>query len=194
MDRPESGDVTKLLADWSHGDENALERLAPLVYDELHRLAARHMRGERADHTLQSTALVNEAFVRLFDQRRVQWHDTVHFLALAAQMMRRILVDHARGKRYAKRGGESRRVSLEDAPEIAQSDQPYLIALNDALTEMAGFDRELSKIVELRFFGGLKSEEIAAVLGVSVPTVTRRWSVAKAWLYRYLTGDGADGH
>jgi RNA polymerase sigma factor (TIGR02999 family) len=192
MGSSEAGDVTQLLAEWSDGDEDALAKLAPLVYDELRRLASRYMSRERADHTLQATALVHEAFVRLVDQRRVQWRGTLHFVAIAARMMRRILVDHARGHRVAKRGGGERKISLDDAPPLTGDSSPDLVELNDALNELAGLDPELSKIVELKFFGGLKSEEIAELLGVSVPTVTRRWSLARAWLYRYMTGGGAD--
>jgi RNA polymerase sigma factor (TIGR02999 family) len=186
-----SGDVTRLLVDWSNGDEEALARLTPLVYDELHGLARRYMRRERGDHTLQATALVHEAFVRLVDQKQVHWRNTLHFTALAAQMMRRILIDHARGHRYAKRGGGAPKVSLEDAPPIAAAASPDLLEVDEALDRLSDVDPQLARIVELRYFGGMKSEEIAEVLGVSVPTVTRRWRMAKAWLFRHLTGDDA---
>jgi RNA polymerase sigma factor (TIGR02999 family) len=186
------GDVTGLLVEWSNGDEAALEKLTPLVYDELHRVAARYLSHERAGHTLQATALVHEAFVRLVDQRRVQWRNTLHFVALAAQMMRRILVDHARSHAYAKRGGGARKLSLDEAGELAADQVPDLLEVDVALDKLAELDPELSRVVELRFFGGLKNEEIAEVLGVSVPTVVRRWRLAKAWLYRHLGGEDPD--
>jgi RNA polymerase sigma factor (TIGR02999 family) len=186
-------DVTALLVDWSNGDEGALERLTPLVYDELHRVASRQLRRERADHTLQTTALVHEAYLRLIDQKRVRWRDSAHFAALAAQMMRRILIDHARKSRYAKRGGGAAKVSLDDAPEIGVSSEPDVLAVDEALVELTEVEPELARIVELRYFGGLNGEQIAEVLGVSVPTVTRRWRMARAWLYRYLTEGESDG-
>jgi len=190
-DRP-SGDVTRLLVDWSNGDEDALARLTPLVYEELHGLARRYMRRERGDHTLQATALVHEAFVRLVDQKQVHWRNTLHFTALAAQIMRRILIDHARSHRYAKRGSGAPKVSLDDAPPIAAEASPDLLEVDEALDRLSEVDPQLARIVELRFFGGMKNEEIAEVLGISVPTVTRRWRMAKAWLFRHLTGDDAD--
>jgi RNA polymerase sigma factor (TIGR02999 family) len=182
-DAKRPGDVTGLLVDWSNGDAGALEKLTPFVYDELRRLARRYMGGERRDHTLQATALVHEAFVRLVDQQRVQWKSTLHFTALASQMMRRILVDHARSHAATKRGGELQRVSLDESPEIAAGEAPDLVALDDALEELGRADPDLSKVVELRFFGGLSNDEIAEFLGVSVPTVVRRWRTARAWLY-----------
>ena len=188
-----TGDVTGLLIDWSNGDEQALAKLTPLVYTELRRVAQRYLRRERADHTLQATALVHEAFLRLVDQKQVQWRNSLHFTALAAQMMRRILIDHARSHRYAKRGGGAATISLDDAPEIAADATPDLIELDDALHRLSELEPELGRIVELRFFGGMTSEEIAELLGVSVPTVTRRWRMARAWLYRSLTGDDAHG-
>jgi len=183
-------DVTGMLVEWSNGDEQALERLMPLVYDELHRLAGGYLRRERADHTLQTTALVHEAYMRLIDQKRIEWRGSLHFVALAAQMMRRILIDHARAHGYAKRGGGARKLSLDDAPQISMHRPAELLQLDEALEELARMDPELARIVELRFFGGLKSAEIAELIGVSIPTVTRRWRTAKAWLYRYLSGDG----
>ena len=192
IERP-SGDVTRLLVDWSNGDEQALERLMPLVYDDLHRRAARYLQGERVDHTLQATALVHEAYLRLVDQRRVQWRNTLHFVALAAQMMRRVLTDHARGHRSAKRGGESSKISLEGAPELPAPVQPDVLVVDEALTRLAEFDPGLAQVVELRFFGGMTIEEVAEYLGVSVPTVVRRWRSAKAQLYRDITGGEADG-
>jgi RNA polymerase sigma factor (TIGR02999 family) len=192
MGGDEAGDVTGLLVEWSNGDEAALEKLTPLVYDELHRLAARYLSHERAGHTLQATALVHEAFIRLVDQRRVQWRNTLHFVALAAQMMRRILVDHARSRGFAKRGGGARKLSLDEAGEIGAEQVPDLLEVDVALDRLAELDPELARVVELRFFGGLKNEEIAEVLGVSVPTVVRRWRLAKAWLYRHLGGEATD--
>ena len=188
-----SHDVTALLVEWSNGDEGALDRLTPLVYDELHRMASRQLRRERADHTLQTTALVHEAYLRLIDQKRAGWKDSAHFSALAAQMMRRILIDHARSHRYAKRGGGAPRVSLDDAPEIGVSEEPDVLEVDEALQQLAEVEPDLARIVELRYFGGLTSDQIAEVFGVSVPTVTRRWRMARAWLYRYLTGDLPDG-
>jgi RNA polymerase sigma factor (TIGR02999 family) len=187
-----TGEVTGLLVEWSNGDEAALEKLTPLVYDELRRVAARYLSRERAGHTLQATALVHEAFVRLVDQRRVQWRNTLHFVALAAQMMRRILVDHARSHAYAKRGGGAKKLSLDEAGELASQQIPDLLEVDVALDRLAGLDPELSRVVELRFFGGMKNEEIADVLGVSAPTVVRRWRLAKAWLYRHLSGESTD--
>jgi len=186
-------DVTALLVDWSNGDEGALDRLTPLVYDELRRLAAGQLRGERSDHTLQATALAHEAYLRLVDQKRVQWKDSAHFRALAAQMMRRILIDHARKTHSAKRGGGAAKVSLEEAAEIGVSREPDVLEVDEAIRELAEVEPELARIVELRYFGGLSSDQIAEVLGVSVPTVTRRWRTARAWLYRYLTGGAQDG-
>jgi RNA polymerase sigma factor (TIGR02999 family) len=185
-------DITALLVDWSNGDQAALDRLTPLVYQELRRMASRQLHRERADHTLQTTALVHEAYLRLVDQRRVNWRNSAHFAALAAQMMRRILIDHARKHRYAKRGGGAARVSLEDAPEIGVSDEPDVLEVDEALNQLAEVEPDLARIVELRYFGGLTSDQIAEVVGVSVPTVTRRWRMARAWLYRYLTGDTLD--
>jgi len=156
-------------------------------------VASRQLRRERSDHTLQTTALVHEAYLRLIDQKRVRWRDSAHFAALAAQMMRRILIDHARKSRYAKRGGGAARVSLDDAPEIGVSGDPDVLAVDEALVQLAEVEPELARIVELRYFGGLNGEQIAEVLGVSVPTVTRRWRMARAWLYRYLTGGETDG-
>ncbi len=187
-----SGDLTQLLVDWSDGDEEALARLMPAVYDELRSLAGRYLNRERSDHTLQTTALVHEAYIRLIDQKRVRWQSSLQFFALAAQMMRRILVDHARSHRYAKRGGGMRKISLDDAPEVSMDRAADLVAVDDAMKALSELDPELSRLVELRFFGGFKVQEIADHMGVSVPTVNRRWKMAKAWLYRYLTEDRAD--
>ena len=193
MSETPAGDATELLLEWSNGDEQARDRLLALVYDELRRLAGRFLRHERADHTLQATALVHEAYLRLVDQQRVQWRNSVHFTALAAQMMRRILIDHARSHRYAKRGGGARKVPLEDAPQGALQAPPDVLEVDEALTELARMEPELARIVEMRFFGGLKNDEVAEVLGVSVPTVVRRWRLARAWLYRYLKGPANNG-
>ena len=184
--------MTQLLVDWSNGDQRAMEKLAPQVYNELRRLAQSYMNRERADHTLQATALVNEAYLRLVDQTRVQWRDSVHFTALAAQMMRRILVDHARSHGYAKRGGGAAKIPLDKAPEVA-AENPSVVDVDEALDALTAVDEQLAKIVELRFFGGMTNDETAEVLGVSVPTVVRRWRMAKAWLYRYMSGEDADG-
>jgi RNA polymerase sigma factor (TIGR02999 family) len=182
-----SGDVTQLLVDWSNGDGDALDKLMPVVYDELHDLAARYLRRERQDHTLQTTALVNEAYLRLIDQTRIDWKNSLQFYALAANMMRRILVDHARSHRYKKRGGGAPKIALDDAPQVSIERAPDYVAVDDALKELAEIDPELASIVELRFFGGFKNSEIGQHLGLSVPTIVRRWRVAKAWLYRYMT-------
>ncbi len=182
------GDVTGLLLEWSAGDPQARDKLLPLVYDELRRLARQFMRRERADHTLQATALVHEAFVRLVDQSRVEWRNSLHFTALAAQMMRRILVDHAREKGATKRGGDLKRLPLDESADLGVQADPDLLELDGALDDLAQFDPELSRVVELRFFGGLGNEAIAELLGVSVPTVVRRWRLARAWLYDRLGG------
>lgn len=188
-----SGDLTQLLVDWSSGDQEAFDQLMPAVYDELHRLAARYLSRERGDHTLQTTALVHEAYIRLIDQNRVQWQSSLQFFGLAAQMMRRILVDHARRSKGQKRGGQAPKVSLDDAPEVSADRGSEVVAVDDALSSLTEIDPELARIVELRYFGGFKSSEIAEFLGVSVPTVTRRFSLAKAWLYRYLAEGEALG-
>jgi RNA polymerase sigma-70 factor (ECF subfamily) len=192
MDETAAG-VTRLLLAWRGGDERALERLIPLVYGELRRLAGRYLSRERAGHTLETHDLIHEAFLRLIDQRQVDWRNRSHFFAIAAQMMRRILVDHARRRGYRKHGGDVRRLMLDDVPDLAVQRDMDLVALDEALTELAEVDGELAKIVELRFFGGLEHDEIAAALGVSNPTVRRRWRMAKAWLYRRLAGEVAHG-
>ena len=181
-----SSQVTQLLAEWSQGDESALEALAPLVYEELRRLASSYMRRERPNHTLQATALVHEAYLRMIDQR-VAWRNRGHFYAIAAKMMRRILVDHAKRTKAAKRGAGQAPLSLNDAAELGSGSQRQLIALDEALTELARSDPERSQIVELRFFGGLSNEESAEVLGISPATVQRKWTGAKAWLYHELS-------
>ncbi|HET9266249.1 MAG TPA: sigma-70 family RNA polymerase sigma factor [Vicinamibacterales bacterium] len=177
---------TELLRAWSQGDGSALDRLVPQVYEELHRLAERYMRQERPDHTLQATSLVNEAYLRLIDVNRVEWRDRTHFLAVAAQMMRRILVEFARNRRRQKRGGGALHVSLDDVPELPDFKERDFVAVNDALSALATRDARMGQVVELRFFGGLTVEETADVLNVSAETVLRDWKTAKAWLLREL--------
>jgi RNA polymerase sigma factor (TIGR02999 family) len=181
-------DATDLLVAWSHGDTAAVERLMPLVYAELRRLARHYMRQERADHTLQPTALVNEAFLRLIDVNRIHWRSRAHFLAVAAQTMRRILVEFARHRDRQKRGGGAVHVPLDEAVAVPRQTEEDLVALSDALTTMAAFDPRMSQVVELRFFGGLSVEETAEVLNVSPETVMRDWKTAKAWLLKELAG------
>lgn len=179
--------VTGLLLAWRQGDESALEQLVPLVYGELHRLAHRYLGGERAGHILQTTALVNEAYLRLVDSRRVQWQNRAHFFAVSAQLMRRVLVDFARSRNYQKRGGDAVQISLHE--ELAGSTErgADLVALDDALNAMAKTDERAGRVVELRFFGGLSIEETADVLKISPETVKRDWTWAKAWLLRELS-------
>ena len=179
------GQITGLLVDWSKGDQSALEALTPLLYQELRRLARSYMRRERPDHTLQSTALVHETYMRLVDQK-VAWKSRSHFFAIAAQMMRRILVDHAKKNQTAKRGSGTRPLSLAEPLVVSPEPCKDLVALDEALSRLAEHDPQRSKIVELRFFGGLSNEESAAVLGVSPATVQRQWAGARAWLYREL--------
>ena len=188
MDDPgaASPQITTLLIDWRKGDQAALERLIPLVHEELRRIARRHMAHERADHTLQATALVNEVYVRLVDIKQVNWHDRAHFLAMSSRLMRRILVDFARSKGYQKRGGGAQKVSFDEALIVSSEPGQDLIALDDALTALAAFDARKAQVVEMRFFGGLSVEETAAALRVSADTVMRDWKLAKAWLLREL--------
>jgi RNA polymerase sigma factor (TIGR02999 family) len=178
--------VTQLLADLSRGDRAALTSLVPLVYEELRRLAGRALRGERVDHTLQATALVHEAFLRLFEQRSVQWRDRRHFLNVAAQMMRRVLVDHARRRLTTKRGGEAERQVLDEALLYVEQRGIDLLALDEALCELSEIDPRQGRIVELRFFGGLTLEETAEAVGTSLATVKREWALARSWLYRRI--------
>jgi RNA polymerase sigma factor (TIGR02999 family) len=185
------GAVTQLLDKWSDGDDSALAELMPVVYEELAGLAAAYLRRERPDHTMQTADLVNEAYLRLVDQRRIQWQNRGQFFGVAAQMMRRILVNHARKHLYAKRGGGARKLSLDEGLDFSVEPSPELVALDDALTRLESFDPRQARVVELRFFAGLTSEEICEVLGVSVPTVTRDWRTARAWLYRALTEEVA---
>jgi len=186
MQPNEDPQPTELLRAWSRGDESARERLIPLLYSELYRLARRYMRQERPDHTLQATALVNEAYLRLIDVNRVEWRNRTHFLALASQMMRRILVESARNRRRQKRGGGAARVSIDDIGDVPEPKDRDVVALNDALAALATFDARMSQVVEMRFFGGLSVDETANVLSVSPETVMRDWKTAKAWLLREL--------
>ena len=178
--------LTQLLMAWSEGDQSALETLTPLVHEELHRLAHHYMKGERPGHTLQTTALVNEAYLKLIDQKRVKFENRTQFFALAATLMRHILVDHARSRHYLKRGGGAQRVSLDKALMVCGDRDEDLVALDEALVRLAAIDERKSKVVELRFFGGLSVEETAQALDVSAVTVMREWSMAKAWLYNSL--------
>jgi RNA polymerase sigma factor (TIGR02999 family) len=180
-------ETTRLLKAWSEGDETALERLVPLVDSEMRRLARHYLRQERPDHILQTTALVNEAWVRLINWTDVSWQNRAHFIGLAAQLMRRVLVEEARRRHAQKYGADATHVSLANAEGIAHEKSADLVALDDALNELATFDERQSKIVELRFFGGLSLEETAEVLKISTRTVQREWSLAQAWLYRELS-------
>ncbi len=179
-------DVTELLLDWSEGDENALARLIPLVEVELRRIARRYMRREARNHTLQPTALVNELYMKLVDQRRVQWRNRAHFFGSAAHIMRRILVDHARVRDAGKRGKGAKPVSLQEISDVAVKPDVDLIALDDALSALAEVDERQSRIVELRYFAGLGHEEIGEVLGLSARTVRREWRTARLWLHREM--------
>jgi len=186
------GNVSRLLQAWSYGDQDALNRLTPIVHVELRRLARRYLKGERPGHSLQTTALVNEAYLRLIDYKRMRWQNRAHFFAVSAQLMRRILVDHAR-RRNLKRGGGVEHVSLENAAMIGDDRTADLVALDDALEALTRIDPRKTRVVELRFFGGLSLEETAEVLKVSSATVMRDWNTAKAWLYREMSGGTADG-
>lgn len=189
---PKQHEITQLLAEWSGGNQSALDELYPLVYDELHRLARRYMSRERKGHTLQTTALINEAYVRLVDQKNVQWANRSHFFAISAQIMRRILIDHARRHAYAKRGGGAQQVSLDEAAVVTSGIGSELIRLDEALQALSKLDQRRCHVVELRYFGGLNNEEIAGVLNVSENTVTRDWNMARAWLYQQLTETGTN--
>jgi RNA polymerase sigma-70 factor (ECF subfamily) len=179
-------EVTQLLLDWGNGDKAALDKLVPVVYQELRRLAGYYMRRERPGHTLQTSALVNEAYMRLVDYKQMRWQSRAHFFAVAAQAMRRILVEHARKRHFAKRGGGAVQVSLDEAATVSEKQAADLIALDDALTSLEAIDPRKSRIVELRYIGGLNIEETAEVLGISPATVQREWRAAKAWLYREI--------
>jgi len=179
-------EITQLLVAWSQGDEAALEKLTPLVYQELHRLAHRYLGRERTGHTLQTTALVHEAYLRLIDRQQVEWQNRAHFFAISAQLMRRILVDFARTRRYRKRGGGAQQVMFDEAAVVAPERSADFIALDDALMELSKLDQRQARVVELRFFGGLTIEETAEVLKVAPITVRRDWNLAQAWLLREL--------
>jgi RNA polymerase sigma-70 factor (ECF subfamily) len=184
-----SAQVTELLLAWASGDESALGQLVPLVHAELRRIARRQMRRERDGHTLQTTALVNEVYTRLVDLTRVRWQDRAHFFAMSSRLMRRVLVDHARSRNYQKRGGRAVRVTLSRALHVADGREPDIVALDDALEALAAIDDRKSRVVELRFFGGLSVAETAEAIGVSPETVMRDWRMAKAWLLRELRRD-----
>jgi RNA polymerase sigma factor (TIGR02999 family) len=187
---PSQNNVTQLLIAWSNGDEAARNQLMPIVYQELHRIAHRHIKKERPGHTLETSALVNEAFLRLVDQRNVHWQSRAHFFGIASQMMRRILVDYARRRRYGKRGANAQQVTLDDDLVVTEQRSAEVVVLDDALTELAAIDPRQGQLVELRFFGGLSIEETAEALGVSPGTVMRDWTLAKAWLKREMTKGG----
>lgn len=186
MNPPPSDAVTQLLIRSSQGDRRALDEMLPLVYDELRRLANHYLKRERRGHTLQPTALVHEAYMRLVDQRQVDWKNRAQFFGLAAQMMRRILINHARDRVAAKRGSDAQRVSLGAIPDFTPAQDTDLVALDEALTHLATMDERKSKIVELKFFSGLTTEEISEVLQISAATVKREWSLARAWLLRWM--------
>jgi RNA polymerase sigma-70 factor (ECF subfamily) len=188
MSMPAAGEITQLLVAWGEGQESAVEKLTPLVYSELRRLAHRYVRGERPDASVNTTALVNEAYLKLVDCSRVQWHDRVHFFAMSAQIMRRILVDLARARRSAKRGAGAPKIDFDVALEVHQARGRDLVALDDALNALAAVDARKARVIELRFFGGLSVEETAEALGVSQDTVLRDWRLARAWLRRELSG------
>ncbi len=185
--KPATPEITNLLVEWSDGNRAALDKLMPLVHAELQKLAHSFMRRENSAHTLQTAALVNEAYLRLIDQKRVRWQNRAHFFGIAAQMMRRILIDHARSHEYAKRGGKAVKISLDDVAEISDEKAAELIALDEALRKLAEIDVRRARVVELRYFGGLSNDEISAVLQISVNTAVRDWNLAKAWLHRALT-------
>jgi len=190
--KPPIGEVSGLLRAWGDGDRRALDQLTPIVYEELRRLASHYMRGERPGHSLQATALVNEAYMRLVDYKGMQWQNRAHFFAVSAQLMRRILVEHAR-RHNLKRGGGVQHVSLDETAIVGGDRGADLVALDDALDALARFDARKVQVVEMRFFGGLSVEETAEVLKVSSVTVMRDWSTAKAWLYRELSGGTTNG-
>lgn len=184
-----TGDLTQLLIAWGNGEEAALARLVPAVQVELRRIALHYLRRERPDHTLQPTALVNEAYLRLIDGKAVKWENRAHFFGIAANLMRQILVDHARRRLQLKRGGDALRVSLTAANAMAEQKDADVIALDEALKSLALFDRRRSQIVELRFFGGLTEEETAEILQISLRTLQREWRLARAWLFTQLSGE-----
>ena len=190
MPAPSDSEITGLLIAWSDGDRAALERLLPLIERELHRIARHYMRRENPGHTLQTTALVNEAYFRLVDQKRVRWQNRAHFFAIAAQIMRRILLNYARDRHRQKRGGQAVQVSLSEVAAVGEERSVELIALDEALERLAAIDERKCRVVELRYFGGLSVEETAEVMGISRITVIRHWNMAKAWLTRELDHEG----
>jgi RNA polymerase sigma factor (TIGR02999 family) len=185
-------DITALLVAWGRGDEAALQQLIPLVHHELHEIARRCLKGERPGHTLQPTALVNEAYLRLVDVRRMSWNDRTHFFAMSARLMRRVLVDFARSRQYQKRGGGAMKVSLDEAHGVSTERGQDLVALDEALTTLSSIDERKARVIEMRFFGGLTAEETAAVLEVSRETVLRDWRLARAWLMHELLKSDLD--
>ncbi len=193
MGESSTHEITRLLQAWGDGDERALDELTPLVYGELHQVAQRYMAREPPDHTLQTTALINEVYLRLVNFREVSWQNRAHFFAVCAKLMRRILTDFARSRRYAKRGGDTPHVLLDEARIASQDPRADFAALDDALNRLGALDPRKSQVVELRFFGGLSEEETAEVLKVSSDTVQREWKVAKLWLLRQLGGEVRDG-
>ena len=187
MSQPSSSDITQLLIELTGGREDVVDQILPVVYDELRRLAGSYLRRERSDHTLQPTALVHEAYMKLIDQKQVRWQNRAHFFGIAAQVMRRILMDHARKHKADKRGGSAEKLPIdEEILVVSNEGSSQLLALDDALKTLAQMDPDKAKIVELRYFGGLSIEETAEVMGVSVPTINRHWKLAKAWLYGQL--------
>lgn len=193
MSGASSSEITQLLHEWRGGDQLALERLTPVVYEELHRMAKHHMARERDGHTLQTTALIHEVYLRLVKVKEVEWQDRAHFFAISAQLMRRILTDFARSRGYQKRGGGARRVPLDDAFTVSKEPEVDLVALEEALNHLGETDPRKCKVVELRFFGGMTVEETAEALHISSETVMRDWSMARAWLQRELDGGSSDG-
>jgi RNA polymerase sigma-70 factor, ECF subfamily len=186
LSKPSSQELTHLLLSWRQGEREALNKLIPVIYEELRRIAHSYIRGERKGHTLQTTALVNEAYLRLLDCSKVNWQNRAHFLAVSAQLMRRILIDYARSRGYQKRGGAMERISLKESQIVSQGSDPDLLELDDALQALAVIDARKCQVVELRFFGGLTAEETAEVLGVSPDTVLRDWKLARTWLAREM--------
>jgi RNA polymerase sigma-70 factor, ECF subfamily len=186
MTTPSPKELTQLLVDWSNGDQEAINILMPLVYEELRRLARNYMRRERPGHSLQTSALINEVYLRLIDQKNISWKNRAHFFGISARLMRQILVDHARSHKYAKRGGDMLKVPLDEAADIGEKRASDIVALDDALKSLAVIDEQQCHIVELRFFGGLTIEETAEVLGLSHATIEREWSMARAWLRREM--------
>lgn len=189
MKQPATQQITRLLLSWGNGNKAALNELMPLVYEELRRLAKHYMRGQKPGHTLQTTALVNEAYLRLIDSSRVSWRDRAHFFAISAQLMRRVLVDSARARQSLKRGGGAQRVDFDEAINVPSGQKPDLLALDEALKNLSDLNPRQSQIVELRYFSGLNEEEIAEALNISARTVRRDWTAARAWLYRELSNN-----